>query len=129
MLYYHTIYTYIISYKIRGSSADAASRAACAASSAVSAAEGAWIFADFDSFNPMQTLFIAFEPTDAIQSHDLDWARFSLSSILIAFPHKALPNQKQQAVTQHLDDHVGAEFETSHVYIHTGTSAELPSTW
>ena len=46
-----------------------------------------------------------------------NWARFYLGSIMIAFLPNDLPNLKWQAVKQHLDDHVGAELETSRVYI------------
>ena len=44
-----------------------------------------------------------------------NWARFELGSIIIAFLPNDLPNWKRQAVRQHLDDHVGAESETSRV--------------
>ena len=44
-----------------------------------------------------------------------NWARFWLGSFLIAFLPNDLPNLKRQAATQHLDDHVGAELETSRV--------------
>ena len=37
-----------------------------------------------------------------------NWAY--LASFLIAFLPKDLPNEKRQAVKQHLDAHVGAEF-------------------
>ena len=41
-----------------------------------------------------------------------------MGSILIEL-HSFLPNWKSQAVKQHLDDHVGAELETSPVYAST----------
>ena len=55
-------------------------------------------------------------------------AHFQLGSLLIglvsnwdqfeiALLPNDLPNQKRQAVPQHLYDHVGAELETSRVYV------------
>ena len=41
--------------------------------------------------------------------------RLQLGSIRIAFLPNTLPNWKWQAVKHNLDDHVGAELETSHV--------------
>ena len=50
-----------------------------------------------------------------------DWARFWLGSILIALLPNDLTIYKWQAVKQHLDDHLGPEFETSRVVISPST--------
>ena len=44
-----------------------------------------------------------------------NWDRFSLGSVVSAFLPDDLPDLKRQALKQHLDDHVGAELETSRV--------------
>ena len=45
-----------------------------------------------------------------------NWTRFCLGPIIVASLTNGSPNRKCQAVKQHLNDHVGAELETSRVY-------------
>ena len=45
--------------------------------------------------------------------------------MIIAFLPNDLPDQKWQAVTQHLDDHIGVELETSSVYLNTAVAFKL----